>query len=521
VEGKVGLGMWCDGTSGHIRVRHSAELEPSRLTVESWVCLDELPARGTKRWLVNKNGHGWTDGYYGLLICGDKVVGDLNIGGEKENRFEAWSDAGALAPGRWHHLAMTYDGAALRVYRDGESVAQTDVGKPREPGRGALVIGRWANGYHHLRGVLDEVRIYRRALSAREIRARCDRPDVLEPAAAAAVVGHWGFDLEAEPADPACEWEWAERPAKSGARAHTNAPAARFTGHATGLLRDPLDQHLPVDRRQAVGFLKEQIPRLGPTGEAWRFFNDLLGLELADPRGRAELNRWLLTTFPRHSRALDALGGLLEAHRDAGDPDPASRVESVIDQLGFPLQTLYRYHRKYAHPPRHFVRRWQVIGPFRARGEGWGFDTRYPPESDGVDLAAAYNGAGGQIHWQPHVSDTGYVNLNVVFQPNDNVVAYAGGWIHAERNTTVVLAVGGDDWCKVWVNRRAVLSGRNRTYASAGEFIASVRLTAGWNEVLVKVTEGTGEWGFYFELLDRLARRPPPGVRITSEPPRQ
>jgi len=40
------------------------------------------------------------------------------------------------------------------------------------------------------------------------------------------------------------------------------------------------------------------------------------------------------------------------------------------------------------------------------------------------------------------------------------------------------------------VNGRLALTGRNRTYAVVGDFLAPVRLSVGWNEVLVKVTEG-------------------------------
>ena len=83
----------------------------------------------------------------------------------------------------------------------------------------------------------------------------------------------------------------------------------------------------------------------------------------------------------------------------------------------------------------------------------------------------------------------------------------------------VVLAVGSDDDSKVWINRTLVLAGHSRGYASPGEFVAPARLAAGWNEVLVKITQTLGEWGFYFEILDPLARQMPDGLLLRPTGP--
>jgi len=520
VPGKVGLAMACDGHSGYIPVPHSPELDPPQLTVEAWVYLDAFaPGSDTKQWIVNKNGHAWEDGYLGLIIYRDKVVADLNIGGQKENRFEAWSEEGTLKLKQWHHLAMTYDGAALKLYRDAALVAETAVNKERTPGHGALYIGRWAFGRVYFAGALDEVRLYRRALTAPEIQARYADPATLAPQVADAVAAYWGFDLEAAPADPTTEWQWVEQPVKSGKRAHTNRPAAGGCGHAAYVLRDPIVAHLPLDRARAVAVLRAQIPRLGPGGEAWRLFGDLLQLELPNPQRRIELNMWFLAAFPGHPKVADVLGGLLEACTEADVPDPAEQVLALTKDFRLPVETLYHYHRKHARTPREFLRNWQLLGPFAGQGEGWGLETPYPPESDGVKLDNAYPGLGGEARWRAAAAEGSYVNLKFLLGAAENAVAYAAAWVHSDRERPAVFAVGSDDRCKVWLNRKLLLTGQNATYASAGEFIAPVVLAAGWNEVLLKVTQGTGEWGFYFELLDQFARRAPLGVRVIATPP--
>jgi len=543
VPGKVGMAMACDGHSGCRRVPHSPDIDPAQFTVELWVYLDSFAlGSDTKQWLINKNGHAWEDGYFGLVVYRDKLVCDLNIGGGKENRFDAWSEEGTLRLKQWHHLAMTYDGAVLSVYRDGEFVAGTDVGKERQPGYGSLYFARWANGRQFFAGALDEVRLYRRALTADEVRARAASPATLAPDAADAVVGHWGFDAEAAPPDPMTEWVWVDQPAKSGKRAHTNKPGDGPRGHAAYVLREPIVAHLPFDRAQAVATLQAQIPRLAPgrdvggasaprdvggaslprdpgLDEAWRLFSDLVQLEMPNPQRRIELNKWFLATFPGHPKTVDVLGNLLDACAEAEEPDPAEKVLDLTRELSLPVATLYHYHRRHARVPREFVRSWQLIGPFAGQGDGWGIETPYPPETDAVRPDRALPGLAGEVRWRLATSEGSYMNLKALLGSFDNAVAYAAAWVHSDRERPAVVAVGADDRVKVWLNRRLLLTGENLTHAAAGEFIAPATLAAGWNELLLKVTQGTGEWGFYFELLDQAARKPPLGTKLAPTPP--
>lgn len=72
--------------------------------------------------------------------------------------------------GQWTHIAMTCDGAAWRVYRNGRVIAETEttqsaVAVPDNWGIGAH--GRGGNRYFN--GDIDEVRFYRRGLSEYDI----------------------------------------------------------------------------------------------------------------------------------------------------------------------------------------------------------------------------------------------------------------------------------------------------------------------------------------------------------------
>jgi hypothetical protein len=74
-----------------------------------------------------------------------------------------------LALDTWSHLALTCDGAAVRLFVNGVEVASKPVAGPIETSGGTLHFGGSGVFGEFFKGVLDEVRIYNRALSAAEI----------------------------------------------------------------------------------------------------------------------------------------------------------------------------------------------------------------------------------------------------------------------------------------------------------------------------------------------------------------
>jgi concanavalin A-like lectin/glucanase superfamily protein len=77
----------------------------------------------------------------------------------------------AIPTNLWTHLASTYDGATLRLYVNGGRVAARAVSGPITISSGALRIGGNAVRGEYFSGLIDEVRVYERALSAAEIPA--------------------------------------------------------------------------------------------------------------------------------------------------------------------------------------------------------------------------------------------------------------------------------------------------------------------------------------------------------------
>jgi len=76
----------------------------------------------------------------------------------------------------WTHLALTYDGAAMRMFVNGAQVSTRAVTGSVSVASGALRIGGNSVWGEYFRGLIDEVRIYNRPLNAGEIQADMSTP---------------------------------------------------------------------------------------------------------------------------------------------------------------------------------------------------------------------------------------------------------------------------------------------------------------------------------------------------------
>ncbi|MBV9122824.1 MAG: hypothetical protein JO112_05675, partial [Planctomycetes bacterium] len=148
-------------------------------------------------------------------------------------------------------------------------------------------------------------------------------------------------------------------------------------------------------------------------------------------------------------------------------------------------------------------------------------NTVYSPESEPFRADREFDGIGGKFRWRAFHTDKGYVNLERFYaRPfGESNVAYAVCWVHAGRARPAVLATGSDDGLKVWIDRKLVLDRAVHREAVPGEDTQRIDLPAEWAEVLVKVDNQFGRWGFYLELRDPDTGRPLEGVQVRPTPP--
>lgn len=208
--GRIGGGFGLDG-SNHFEIPHSPDLDPPQFTLELWAFapLDYQVSRRTFPWLVCKNRHEQADGNYGIAIVGGTPQARMNIGGGRQNEFVVNATGGQFKTASWNHFAMSYDGESLAFYVNGALSGRQKIGRKRAAGKGGLAFGRRqdnAGDGYHFRGAIDEVRIYRRALSADEVRARHSDPG--SSLQTAGDFREWRFnpDGQAAVSQPGEEW---------------------------------------------------------------------------------------------------------------------------------------------------------------------------------------------------------------------------------------------------------------------------------------------------------------------------
>ena len=148
---------------------HPSLTPAGAFTAEMWVQAKPELAKASLVYLLDKKYASHHD-YQWLFGVPEqsgarRVLVNLGFGADSESFA---TDAIEFAPGVWHHLAFSYDGAGtVRFFRDGSS-----IGTVTRPGRRAVVAGpqglcigdRLGSNYGGFPGFIDEVRLCNGAL---------------------------------------------------------------------------------------------------------------------------------------------------------------------------------------------------------------------------------------------------------------------------------------------------------------------------------------------------------------------
>jgi RHS repeat-associated protein len=165
--GQYGGALAFDGIGDGVALPQSDALTfTSSVTIEAWV--RPLTGAGTARQIVQLPGAG-----------GD----GLRLTESGRPHFRAMFPSGRanvsgptpLAADTWTHVATTYDGTMLRMYVNGAEVATQPV-TGELSGTSQMLIGRTRLTGAPFVGSIDEVRVYRRALTAEEIASDMNTP---------------------------------------------------------------------------------------------------------------------------------------------------------------------------------------------------------------------------------------------------------------------------------------------------------------------------------------------------------
>jgi RHS repeat-associated protein len=172
-SGKYGNALSFDGTDDSVAIPDSNSLDlTSAYTLSAWVKLDSVSTRYQDLILKERNGN---DGAYSLDADGP-ISARPSMGIRKSGGWE-WANApDPLSTNQWAHLAATWDGSTAKVYLNGTLVKTQGMTGTIVTSTGQLRIGGTAvfGSNRFLDGLIDEVRIYNRALSQTEVQTDKD-----------------------------------------------------------------------------------------------------------------------------------------------------------------------------------------------------------------------------------------------------------------------------------------------------------------------------------------------------------
>jgi hypothetical protein len=96
----------------------------------------------------------------------------------------------------------------------------------------------------------------------------------------------------------------------------------------------------------------------------------------------------------------------------------------------------------------------------------------------------------------------GLIDIIRILGQAQNSAAYLRSRIWSDRNQQATALVGSDDGVKVWLNGRLVHANNAARGLTPGNDEVKVTLEKGWNTLMLKVTQGGGDWAACARLVD-------------------
>ncbi|SDL44512.1 Uncharacterized conserved protein YafD, endonuclease/exonuclease/phosphatase (EEP) superfamily [Siphonobacter aquaeclarae] len=227
--GQRNLALRLDGKDNNVRTGMGILNGP--WTLEAWIRGDD---RTWKEQEVIFGG-----GEYSELNITDYLPLELRNG--RLSNAKTGLTSGAVLDDQWHHVALSSDGAATMLYLDGVLVDRKPVAYSILPG----ALGIHEKGESVFGGLLDEVRIWRAAVSPQTIRDWMGRPITPAHPDFARLTGYYPFDEDFR--DVSINWV-----GKGDQAYHLRNGRTNYRGTA------PLAHTVPNDNPSFIATIKQQ-----------------------------------------------------------------------------------------------------------------------------------------------------------------------------------------------------------------------------------------------------------------------
>jgi hypothetical protein len=188
-KGKSGLPKTAylfDGVSSYMQVANSTSLNPLKISLYALVkptgfyqgvCHgNRIISKESNDYDQGKIALGFDDAaYYNYTGCNEPVQNKFEnfygVYGDGPNASGAKDVRDYVKQGQWYSIVYTYDGTNSKLYVNGVLVNKVVQSNTFNPNSNPLFIGRNQDVQYpyYFKGIIDEIRIYKRAITAKEV----------------------------------------------------------------------------------------------------------------------------------------------------------------------------------------------------------------------------------------------------------------------------------------------------------------------------------------------------------------
>jgi hypothetical protein len=162
VDGFYGQALYFNGNSSYVSVPNSTSLTTTNgLSISAWIKVEIDSFNYGSYALVSKEPKDWLF----LINPSEAIYFEYYKNGYQNTSF----CYNGMQPNQWNHILCTWNGAVIRYFINGE--LQPDSGQltpPIENSINAMLIGKSSVNGYYFKGLIDEIMIFNRGLSAVE-----------------------------------------------------------------------------------------------------------------------------------------------------------------------------------------------------------------------------------------------------------------------------------------------------------------------------------------------------------------
>jgi hypothetical protein len=190
-DGKIGSALDFDGTDDYVEIISASELDGMNdLTLSGWFKPGDTMSYKYSIYKSYVYEISWGDGGTPCSGIGASIFDTVS------SRTRICSEVDFSA-GTWYHVTITTEGTDFKIYINGDLKNTTPFNDSLENNANNVGIGTYVAqpSTYAYTGIIDEVRIYNRALSAGEVERlyKLSQPTIAAPTRTG-LVGYWPFE---------------------------------------------------------------------------------------------------------------------------------------------------------------------------------------------------------------------------------------------------------------------------------------------------------------------------------------